>query len=181
MYLISVTFQSSVAIMFYLCGTRTNEFVTKMNRYQYGVSENIMDIVKHLEKMSKIFYNYVVYGYIIFTFTNIPIYRECRDMRKKEGNELYLCGIYSHTWYPIYLYFSPVKEILYLLQVLELSYYIPKVVTTSIFFHGCIILTEARIEDLKKFLRNTEVTEKNMDEVNKRLKFAIGKYVEITE
>lgn len=181
MYLISLTFQASVAIMFYLCGTGSYEFVNKLSLYEYGVSENIAEILRNFEKMTTALYSYIVYGYILFAIMNHQIYTDCRDMRAKEGNELYLCGVYCQTWYPIYLHFSPVKEILYLLQVLELTYYIAKVSTTIIFFHGCIVLIEARIDDLKNFLRNTEVTEKNMDEVNKRLKFAIKKYVEITE
>ncbi|XP_045476338.1 uncharacterized protein LOC123682002 [Harmonia axyridis] len=181
-FLVSLTFQASVAIMFYLCGKRNTELSIYLRRYNYGVSKNILPLVKKLEKITGALYSYVVYGYIAFSLMNHKAYEECNMVKHGEGDtRLFFCGVYSTTWYPIYLDFPPVKHIFLVWQVLELAYYIPKVSTAMVIFYGSVALIEQRIDDLKDFLRDTKITNANANEVNSRLKFAVMKYEEISE
>ncbi|XP_045479051.1 uncharacterized protein LOC123684015 [Harmonia axyridis] len=181
-FLISLVFQASLAIMLNLCGKRSAVFKQRINRYNYGVPKNFTRLVRKLENESGKIYSSIIYGYLAFTVMNLKIYQECSKMKnEEEDTRLYFCGVYSRTWYPIPLDFVPVKHILLVLQVMELFYFIPKASTAIVIFHGSVVLIEERINDLKRFIRRTKVTESNADEVKNRLLFAVKNYAEIDD
>ncbi|XP_044764378.1 uncharacterized protein LOC123320945 [Coccinella septempunctata] len=179
-FLLIGTFASATATMFYLRGEQTFRLCHKLNK-SYGMSKEYEPVVKHLEQMTHLFYYDSIISntiYLIFTYLSD---HECFQRKREGTGDGYICGVLYPAWYPINLDYTPWKQIIHLMEFIEIIYIIPKLAGACIFFYGVIVITETRINRLKSFLKNISVSRGTSAEELLKIKSAVRDYCDIVE
>lgn len=166
--------------MLYLQRNATLKLYQKLND-EYGKPKKHRDLVQHLEKMTHFLYFHSVTAntiYLIFTYLSDE---ECFQRKLDGTGDGYVCGVLYPFWFPLNLDYTPWKEIIHCIDIIEVIYVTPKLAVACIFFYGGIKITEDKINRLRKFIEGIRITEYNAKEVTQNFKDAAKDYSAITE
>lgn len=156
------------------------ELFRKLEDLTYGTPKYYHKKNKFLDFLVHFFCYYSLIVTVIFAITGLLDKNNCNSNKSSGENSKNVCGMMTNTWLPFDIDYSPMKEIVFALQVLSAGH--------CLYLGGCTVFspsvcTELIVVKIQDFIHllNTVFEMKSKEEMRRRLNLCIEYHKHIIE